>query len=368
MRHYSAQEVVRISRIHGRTFSHEGIFYMNWTMSGLSLRFKGSFLKARVRAIYDQLPPMEILPDPPKDWPHLGVVLDGELIRRVGCETEEEVYDLFVGEEGTYDLSLVKLSENARGKLGLMELMTDGEILPAVVPRKNLSIEFLGDSITCGFGNEAPGEEAPFRTSEENGFMSYGAVCGRILQAETSFLCVSGISLSEPEVSFFPHPMPTISGLYGYTDQLGEAALGIKEPAKWDFQEHPAHVVIVNLGTNDVNPIRFARSFERAMSEKDHFQREYISFIKRLRELRGKDTLIGCTLGSMDYYLFDDIKEAVSAYISESGDKRIFTYKFIGINLMTEGFGSGRHPSLLTHERMGRELARVIETELNTRR
>ena len=35
-------------------------------------------------------------------------------------------------------------------------------------------------------------------------------------------------------------------------------------------------------------------------------------------------------------------------------------WKLIGINLMEEGFGSAAHPSLKTHIRMGRELAKRI--------
>ena len=59
----------------------------------------------------------------------------------------------------------------------------------------------------------------------------------------------------------------------------------------------------------------------------------------------------------MDYYLYDRLRAAVETYKQESGDEKVVTFKFIGINMMTEGYGAMGHPSAKTQERMGHELA-----------
>ena len=67
--------------------------------------------------------------------------------------------------------------------------------------------------------------------------------------------------------------------------------------------------------------------------------------------------MIVCALGSMDYYLYDRIRAAVANYKAETGDEKVATFKFIGINMMMEGYGAMGHPSAKTQERMGHELA-----------
>jgi lysophospholipase L1-like esterase len=144
--------------------------------------------------------------------------------------------------------------------------------------------------------------------------------------------------------------------LYEYTDRLYDTLTG-REPQRWDFAAHKTDIVIVNLGTNDVNPIRFYNELGKADEEERHFYERYTAFIKQLRRCNGPSALICCTLGPLDYYLYDVIRQAVTDYVNESGDERVRCFKLIGVNLMTEGFGAIGHPSALTHARIGNELA-----------
>ena len=111
-----------------------------------------------------------------------------------------------------------------------------------------------------------------------------------------------------------------------------------------------------------MNPVRFAKDTATADEEEAWFSVNYRAFLEKVRELNGPDTTILCTLGSMDYYLFDHIKEVVEQYKKDTGDQKVHCFKYIGINLMTEGFGGVGHPSLKTHVRMGKELALRIRS------
>lgn len=349
------KELINKLQIHGRTVWDEEkqALFCNWTCSGITVRFTGTCLKAKFTVMADQIPAMPGFPPNPDYYPCVGVVTDGQTLENLQEITADGWYDLWQGEKGEHTLRLVKNSENSRGKLGILALECDGEILPVEVEKKPV-LEIVGDSITCAFGSDSSNNSPEFLCMEENGWMSYGARAARELGYEWRQICVSGISASQPEHPMFP--MPGMNEIYHLTDQLFDERRGV-EPAEWDFAKNPADIVVLNLGTNDVNPIRFGQDFSQIENMENWFQRRYGQFIADIRRLNGPDTYIVCALGSMDYYLYDRIQAAVEEYKQASGDQKICAFKFIGINMMTEGFGAMGHPSAKTHERMGRELA-----------
>lgn len=345
-------QVMPVLTLHGRTRLDEDCLYFNWTCSGFSLGFRGKTLRAKLRALGERQP---FPPNSPEEYPWAAVTVDGQesFASRFECRGDAW-YTLWESpDDQPHTVRLIKLTENARGKLGLLELEADGEIFP-VKEGKKLKIEFVGDSITCGFGNEATDRDALFDPAEENGWITYAAIAARELDAEFDCVSVSGISANAPEKPMFP--MKPMRALYPYSDRLYDDRVE-KTPEAWNFAENRKDLVLINLGTNDVNPVRFYTDLEQADREEAHFVREYKAFIRMIRELNGPETRIVCALGPMDYYLFDNIRTAVEAYRQETGDTLVYALKLIGINLMTEGFGAVGHPSAKTHARVGLELA-----------
>lgn len=345
-------EVLPLLKLHGRTRIDGDCLYFNWTCSGFSVGFRGRRLRAKLKALGETQP---FPPNSPEEFPWAAVTVDGseEFTSRFECR-DEGWYTLFEASDGEpHTVRLIKLTENARGKLGLLELEADGGLF-ALPEEKKLTIEFVGDSITCGFGNECTDRDGLFDPAEENGWITYAAIAARELGAEFSCVSVSGISANAPEKSMFP--MKPMRELYPYADRLYDDRAG-HEPQKWDFASAPRDLVFINLGTNDVNPIRFYRELEQADREEAHFVKAYKEFVTMIRQLNGPDTRIVCSLGPMDYYLFDNIRTAVSEYRQETGDEKVHVVKLIGINLMSEGFGAVGHPSAKTHARVGKELA-----------
>ncbi len=351
-----AKDILDKLQLHGRTIFDEArqALFFNWTCAGFTAVFNGSILKGRFVALGDKTPAFPGFPEPPADYPFFGVVADGgELERRTECKSEDEWFTLFEGEKGQHSVRVVKLSECARGKLGILELETDGELLTAPKNDKPV-IEVVGDSITCAFGNESPDNSFEFHTSEENGWMSYAAQAARELDCEWSLVCESGIAASQPENPMFPnHAMDDI---YAFTDELYDKKRGV-EPTPWDFEKHPSAVVVLNLGTNDATPIRFSQDPFIIDGLEDYFQKKFRGLIEQVRRLNGPDTLIVCSLGSMDYFLYDRIVAAVNEYKAATGDEKIFAFKYLPMNNMSEGSGAAGHPSMKSHIRMGKELA-----------
>ena len=352
------KKLLPLVQVHGRTLFDEenGALWCNWTCSGLTLRMRGKTLKVRVLVEPDQIPGMPGMPTPPADWPCIGLAKGDELLYRHECREAEEWLTLYEGEEEEeVTLRIVKVSENARGKLGIAEVETDGEFLEYHENRKRM--EIVGDSITCGFGNEAPNNAFEFHTSEENGWMSYAAQAARHLGYDWSMVSESGIAGIKPEHPLFP--IHAIEDIYEYTDELYEKKHG-RELTKWDFEKNPNDIVVLNLGTNDGTPIRFYRDYNDVEALENWFHVRYKELVKKVRALNGPDTLICCTLGPMEQYLYYHIRDVVKELKEETGDEKLCCFQYIPINVMTEGYGAAGHPSSKTHERMGRELAASI--------
>lgn len=356
------KDVLPKVQTHGRIFydDERKALFCNWSCSGLSIKIKGKSLRVKVRAWSDQIPGMPGMPTPPPDWPCIGAVIDDELTYRHECKELPETGEWLTLWESDTEVEkvirVVKISENSRGKLGILEIETDGEVLE-YKPAKRPTIEIVGDSITCGFGNEAPDNAFEFKTVEENGWKAYGARAARELGYEFSIISESGISAAKPEHPMFP--MHAMEDIYGLRDELCDKKFN-KEPVQWNFKEHKNDIVVINLGTNDANPIRFYREFGEIEGMEQWFKTRYKEFIKQVRTCNGPDTYICCTLGPMDQYLYYIIREAVSELVAETGDVRLITFQYVSINVMMEGYGAAGHPSLKTHARMGKELAAYI--------
>ena len=241
---------------HGRCryVPEQKILYMNWTLAGFEVVYEGTVLQAKFRVIPDQVAGTPVQPCPPPDFPFVARIEGEEIAERFSLRGGEQWVTLHKADSfGIHHVEIVKLSENERGKCGVLAFATDGKMMAAEKQEKPLHIEFLGDSITCGFGNEAT-DLSIFRTADENGWAAYGAVCARELGADASYVSVSGISVTCPEGNrYLSHFMDEI---YEYTDLYIDEKLGL-EAEKWDFTAHKTDVVVINLGTNDANIIKF---------------------------------------------------------------------------------------------------------------
>ena len=50
-------------------------------------------------------------------------------------------------------------------------------------------MEVIGDSISCGYGNEAANEHEHFSPTTENAYFSYGAIAARAFNAD--YTCIA---------------------------------------------------------------------------------------------------------------------------------------------------------------------------------
>lgn len=369
MEKYNMLELGEKVKLYGRCFRDEqaGILYADWTCGGFEVRFKGTRLLVSLVAFPDTH--MEMIPgDIPgsqemltyPEWPHLAVVLDGgeKPYKRIGLTGNRDTVCLFESEEEElHTIRVVKLTENFRTQVGYQTLFAEGSLESPAAEGNLKRIEFIGDSITCGFGNGTHDGSRPFFTAEENGWMTHGAIAARLMGWEASFICVSGISVHR-QSEIIPVAMDEI---YSYTDKPLEEKLGRREEenfAVWGFEEHPVDYIVLNLGTNDAAGILLSGNREKAEEE---FSVNYRRFLETLRERNGVNTVIICALGSIDYYIYDNIQRIVSTYAEETGDDRIFCMKYTKMLFGGKDVGACFHPSEEMQGKMAAELTEVLK-------
>jgi hypothetical protein len=313
--------------------------------SRIDFRFRGDSLKV----ILKDDPRLPLFPN------HFRVIIDSSFIYTLTLNRRETVYTLadFAG-KGEHTVTLIKDTESFLGAVEFGGFLIDFESEPLdPPPLKGRKIEFIGDSITCGYGvNGASGAEL-FRASTESAYYSYAGITARLLDADYISVCRSGIGVARNfEKDRKKRTMPNI---YHFT------YLGSRDV--WDFTGWNPDVVVINLGTND-----FSRD---PLVPPGEFYGAYTGFIKRLR-LRYPDAPIVCLMGPM----FDEVTElgpvdghlrrpfpilreymdGVMREVKAQGIENVYLFELTN-DMERLGYGSNYHPGRAQQQLSGTELA-----------
>lgn len=328
-------------KVIGRTLRKDGLVYLGYSCSSIEFVFKGS--KAEAVLWTDS----KSFPDIHKAWVAVFVNDDEEPIKRFPLENEEDSYILYEADTVKETrIRLVKYSEAAFGKVGIKSIHIVGE-QPRPTSAKKRRLEFIGDSITCGYGNEGQWMVDVFNTTQENPWDAYAAITARALDADYHLICWSGIGIisnwTDLEVPNEDWLMPA---LYPYTDKAGDLSLG-NNPEQWENTSFIPDSIIINLGTND-------NSYTKSIPERVAvFAAKYYEFLKQVRRCNPTSELL-CTLGAMGQELCPAIKEQVDRLIVE-GDQKLH-YMAFDVQKSEDMIGADWHPSKLTHQRMASKL------------
>jgi hypothetical protein len=321
-----------MGRFVGRVDTREpGRAAFAWSGSGVVAAFEGTQVSVHLQ---DDTNQFTVVLD--------GVVLPEPLITVAGTERYELATEL---EPGSHQIELYRRTEalfNATRFLGF-DFGPDGVELPAPeAPARR--IELLGDSVSCGYGNEGS-SPCSFSADTENHYLSFGAIAARSLDAELITIAWSGKGVVYNYGDDKADPMPA----------LYERALPSEASSVWDFSLIP-DAVVINLGTND-----FSTDDDPSA---ELFQDSYSVLLARIRG-HYPDAYILCTVGPMlsgaDLQAArDGIAGAVQLRM-EAGDERLGVWE---MNVSNDAPGCDSHPNLATHEQMGLELANELSARL----
>lgn len=244
--------------------------------------------------------------------------------------------------KGTKEVRLVKRTEAFTGTLTFQSL--SGQISAA--RRRPHLIQIIGDSITCGFGNEGKTAEEAFTPKTENAAKTYGMLAATALQADAELIAWSGRTMS-PEFT-----MPSIYDLIHPQ---------IPNSPKVDFAHvRQPDVVIIHLGTND---------FREKNPAKGPWTEAYLGFLTKLRGLYPRATLY-CAMGSMMSDTWPAKNKALSTLrgylkeiIARAHDPKLHLMEF-DQQRQEDGIGSNWHPNLITHKKMSLRMVQAIRRDL----
>jgi lysophospholipase L1-like esterase len=211
-------------------------------------------------------------------------------------------------------------------------------------------MEFIGNSITCGYGNEGPNQDCKFSGTTENGYMAYGAITARNLNAEYVAVPFSGKGMIR---NYDQGPSETMPQLY-------DRILAANPNLKWNFKNYTPDVVVINLGTND---------FAHSNPDSVLFVSTYIKFINTIRS-NYPDAHIICLTGSMmgdwgpakSLSTLKNYLKAVTGDLNSKGDNKVHTFNMSGQGSL--GFGCDWHPNVPQHQKNAEELTGFVKKKL----
>lgn len=338
----------------GRTAYIDDILYCALSGTGIEFSFTGTKCSVTVKGDSGSASSSNA-----DSHARVAVYVNGERVIDDMVDQSEKVYSVIDSEtEVNATVSLVKLSESANSTIGITEIKAAGAAIKPT-PNKNMLIEFVGDSITCGYGVDDPDRNHHFSTKTEDVTKAYGYVTAQKLNADYSMVSLSGYGvISGYSGDGKKVPVQTLPQYY---DKLGYSwnTNGSFSPSntEWDFGKRQPDVIVINLGTNDDS---YTKDNEELQEE---YSAAYTAFIKQIRE-KNPDSRILCVLGVMGDRLYPYVEKAVKRYSEETGDSNVFSLKLNQQN-GRDGYGADWHPSAVTHEKAAdavlQEIKRIIE-------
>ncbi|KAI9906955.1 hypothetical protein PsorP6_003527 [Peronosclerospora sorghi] len=270
-----------------------------------------------------------------------------------------------------YTIRICKRTEpQMRGAMSTFKVCTfygfivdkDAEVIPVVQPEPQSvrKMEFIGDSDTCGFGNEGKASSSKnlfgMKGRMENVYNGYACVTARMFGAEAHVLAWSGKGVHSNSADWGPN-MPTL-----WKNTLAS------RPGDWDMSSWIPDVVVINLGINDLSP--------PASAETDIIT-GYATFLLEVRSYR-PDAHIFCVvyddgcISSEDsetnrkfvsLQLQEIIKVAISK-VNKHDDKMHYTFIKVEEGLGKEDYASMMHYAVSGHVKIAKVLAEEIAMQI----
>jgi len=322
---------------------HEAIRYVGrftedyrfgWTGCLIEVDFQGSEISAELEVVDGAAAGMT-------------VVVDGEP-RFLKISNGRKTYTLAEGldAEAPHRIVLFKRSEGSLGTVRFHGFQTSEGATLSRPPAHTRKMLVIGDSITCGYGNEAKTLDEGNSIENENGYRAYAPIAARALNADLMMFCWSGRGMFRNR-QLKNDQAATIPKIFDQTVPMS----GTPE---WDHSRFVPDVVVINLGTNDMAE----QNGKKEPLSKAEYSAAYKTFIERIREI-APDSKIIISIGPMG---FEPVSEWLPEIAGEFSDVSVLVYApFAG----PEDKGGHYHPSVQKDQSMALELIQAVERVMN---
>ena len=303
-----------------------------WSGSGVVASFNGTGISVKL-----------------KGDAQMQVVVDGVVKPKVVSTPVLGSYVLADGlPAGVHKVEIYRRDEAEYGSVEFHGLeVQGGALVPTPFPFAH-RMEFIGDSITAGYGIE--GVEKPelnqycdATADNTNEYLTYSAVAARALNAAHSSIAWSGRGMVR---NYNDNPAPTLPELFDLTIP--------DEDDLWDFARYTPEVVVVYLGNND-----YSKNGPPWYQDPGQiFSDGYVAFLTHLRAKYPAAHLFAVTTNG-----FPNASQRVQGAVQSrntAGDARVHFAQLSEYRPDLRGYSCAQHYSIAGHALYGGELATKI--------
>ncbi|GAB6983356.1 SGNH/GDSL hydrolase family protein [Prevotella dentasini] len=226
-------------------------------------------------------------------------------------------------------------------------VLDDGHSLVAPEPLPDRRIEFIGNSITCGYGIESTRGTDKYEDETENHDLTYAAQTSRRLNAVHTAVARSGIGV------YRNYNGPKTGNKDVMATEYGNTVFG-DSTEHWDFSRWTPQVVCINLGTNDFSTHNY---------DADLYKAAYRKFLQTVRSHYPSAKIVmlcGPMLHEKEEALQWTVLVALMSEFAKQGDNDIHPFSF-SRQTGELGYGASYHPSYRQHTRMADELTPFLQ-------
>lgn len=292
------------------------------------------------------------------------VSIDGGEAERIALDPKEEIYVLSTRlDEGEHLVEVVRNQYSSTDVFLGFLLEQDAEVLP--LDRPDITIEFIGDSFTSGYGNELEVGVAEqlknpdpyhYSTANSNVYRSWGLIAARELGAAYRMVARHGSGMTRN----YDNTAMTIPNIYDRI-LIEDAQTNIEHP-----ENDPADLIVICVGKDD-----FGEGLDVDNGEYRDMRREYVNvYSDFLAKLRGyyPDAPFVLTLGPQISDSWPEGYNARSSVMQDLQSIKALRRKMDDNNVYilvlderTDPLGADFHPAIHDHEKAAENLLTFIK-------
>jgi hypothetical protein len=291
---------------------------------------------------------------------YYNVLIDDVVTAKLMVTAADTLYLLASGLSNiSHTVELVKRTESSVGKSSfsgfVINTTTALETLPALSTYK---MEFIGDSWTCGYGDEVTttSPNTGFNSVNEDNGRAWGYTVAKKFDAQYHCTAISGRGM-------YRNNTGTTTGVI--PDEFGGIYADQASPL-WNFSNYVPDLVVIHLGTNDFYQESLTPP---VMLDSALFVDKYIAFVNTLRSSYGSSTKILCVFGNSksDYWpvglnnltRWRNYITAVVGHFTTGGDNEVYKFE---LTVQSSPYGEDWHPTIVSHNLMANQIAPYITT------
>jgi lysophospholipase L1-like esterase len=284
----------------------------------------------------------------PGDYNYVAIELDNKYQGRIRITNNQPSEYAIAGiKKRKWHLLRVYKATEAQNGLVVINYIKAAK-LQHVAGSPHKKIEFIGNSITCGFGNdfrEIPCSSSAKWYDQHNAYWSYASRIARSLGVDFMLSTISGAGIYRNWNSDGPSVPQQYEHTYLRLDSL----------QRWNFSSYVSDVVVIALGTNDLS--EGDGKTPRIAFDSTTFVSTYTKFIKSIYSHYPVTQIVLLTSPMLEGNKAQRLLSCLQAVALSVTDLKISSRKIKIFEFKPmHATGCDGHPSIQEHEEMAAEL------------